>query len=159
MPNAINLLKKDHENVKKLLSDLESTTARGAKKRQQLLDTIESELEVHTRIEEEIFYPAFEQAGRKEDDSELYFEAREEHRLVDDVLPKLKECDPGSTEFGGKATVLKDLVEHHAEEEEKEMFPRMRKLLSNEELEELGERMEERKKQLSKEANGARAVR
>ena len=56
--------------------------------------------------------------------------------------------DAGSVEFGGRAKVLKELIEHHAEEEEKEMFPRAKKLLSQDQLMELGSQMERRKGQL-----------
>lgn len=61
--------------------------------------------------------------------------------MVDLVLPEIKDTDPDSDEFGAKAKVLKDLVEHHAEEEETEMFPRARKLMDREELLRLGAEM------------------
>ncbi len=146
--NAINLLKADHKKVKGLLEDLESTTERGAKKRKKLLDQIETELKVHTSIEEEIFYPAFRDAVRKKEDREMYFEALEEHHVVKGVLPEMKDTDPASEEFGAKSKVLKELVTHHAKEEEKEMFPAAKKVLSDDELEQLGERMQARKEQL-----------
>jgi hypothetical protein len=85
----------------------------------------------------------------KSDDDKMYFEALEEHRAAGDlVLPDLLRTEPSSDEFSGRAKVLKELVEHHAGEEEKEMFPRARKLLDKAELAELGERMRARKKQL-----------
>jgi hemerythrin-like domain-containing protein len=97
-------------------------------------------------IEEEIFYPAFKRAGQKSDDKAMYFEALEEHRAAGElVLPDLLTTDPSSEQFSGRAKVLKELVEHHAEEEEKEMFPRAKKLLSREALAQLGEEMEARK--------------
>lgn len=147
--NAIQLLKDDHKKVRKLLSELESTTTRGIKTRTELLEKIATELRVHARIEEEIFYPAFKAAGEKSDDDKLYFEALEEHRAAGDlVLPDLEKTDPASEQFSGRAKVLKELVEHHAGEEEKEMFPRARALLGDEELRVLGERMMMRKEQL-----------
>jgi hemerythrin superfamily protein len=145
-PNAIQLLKDDHVLVRKLLGELEKTTSRGAKSRVELLARIGRELEVHTTIEEEIFYPAFKAAAKKADDQKLYFEALEEHRAAGDlVLPDLLATDPASDCFGGRTKVLKELVEHHAREEEKDMFPRARALLSPDELKVLGERMRERK--------------
>lgn len=148
--NAIELLKADHEKVRKLLDELSETTTRAAKKRPELLEKIEKELLAHTTIEEEIFYPAFKAAGNGEH-REMYYEAREEHRAVEDlVLPDLKKTDPGSDQFSGRAKVLKELVEHHAEEEEDEMFKAARKALSAEQLRDLGAKMEERKKQLMK---------
>jgi hemerythrin superfamily protein len=147
--NAIQLLKQDHKTVRELLSDLESTTRRASKRRVELLARIAQEIDVHTRIEEEIFYPAFKQAGDKSDDAKLYFEAKEEHRAAGEmVLPDLLKTAPDSEEFSGRAKVLKELVEHHAREEEREMFPRARELFSSAELRELGERMLERKEAL-----------
>ncbi len=139
--DAITLLKEDHEKVRKLLGELEETTERAAAKREKLLAAIEQELKIHTRIEEEIFYPAFRDAAGKKDDKELYYEAIEEHHVVDLVLPEIKDTDVESDQFGAKAKVLKDLVEHHAEEEETEMFPRARKLMDREELLRLGAEM------------------
>jgi hemerythrin superfamily protein len=147
--NAIQLLKDDHQKVRGLLAELESTTARGTKKRTQLLATIGKELRVHTKIEEEIFYPALREAGQKSDDEKMYFEALEEHRAAGElVLPDLEKTTPDSEKFSGRAKVLKELVEHHADEEEKEMFPRARKLLSAAELNALGAQMAARKREL-----------
>jgi len=147
--DAIQLLKADHAEMRELLGELESTTARALKKRRDLIVEIEAKLKAHTTIEEEIFYPAFKRAGEKSDDDKMYFEALEEHRAAGDlVLPDLVKTDPGSEKFSGRAKVLKELVEHHADEEEKEMFPRAKKLLSKDELANLGERMEQRKDEL-----------
>ena len=136
--DAIALLKEDHAKVRALLAKLDETTPRATERREQLLTTITQELKVHTTIEEEIFYPAFRAAVDKQDDKKLYFEALEEHHVVDMVLPEINDTDAGSQEFGAKAKVLKDLVEHHAEEEETEMFPRARKVMDREELMRLG---------------------
>lgn len=153
MPNAITLLKEDHDKVKELLSQLEETTNRGVKTRQELVEKIALELKVHTKIEEDIFYPAFKAAAEKVDDRVMYYEANEEHRLVDFEIPRLRETDPSTDDFSGHAKVLKELVEHHADEEEKEMFPKAKKLLSKEELEEIGAQMEAEKKKLMASAN------
>jgi hemerythrin-like domain-containing protein len=147
--DAITLLKNDHAEMRDLLGQLADTTTRALKKRRELVTEIEAKLKAHTTIEEEIFYPAFKDAGEKGDDDKMYFEALEEHRAAGDlVLPDLVATDPGSEKFSGRAKVLKELVEHHADEEEKDMFPRAKKLLSKDELAELGERLEERKEQL-----------
>jgi hemerythrin-like domain-containing protein len=147
--DAIALLKADHEILRGLLGRLEKTTARSAKGRGELLAKVAANLKAHTTIEEEIFYPAFREAGRKSDDDKMYFEALEEHRAAGDlVLPDLLRTEPSSEKFSGRAKVLKELVEHHAGEEEKEMFPRAKKLLSKDELAELGERLQTRKRQL-----------
>lgn len=147
--DAISLLTEDHRKVRKLLDDLSKTTNRAAKKRADLLAKIAAELEAHTAIEEEIFYPAFKEAGQKSDDAKMFFEAMEEHRAAGElVLPDLLKTDVGSEQFGGRAKVLKELVEHHAEEEEKQMFPRARKLLGKQALQDLGAELEARKKEL-----------
>ena len=146
--NALELLKADHDKVRDLLEQLVNTTERAEKKRPELLARIEKELKVHTQIEEEIFYPAFKKASGKTNDT-MYYEAHEEHRAIEDlVLPDLKKADPSGTQFSGRAKVLKELIEHHAEEEEDEMFSQARKTISERELEELGERMQARKKEL-----------
>ncbi len=150
--DAIQLIKKDHATVRDLLSDLEETTARGAKKRTDLLEKIALEVRVHAQIEEEIFYPAFQDAAETKEDEKLFYEAAEEHAIVHEKLPVLESTDPGTELFSARAKVMKDLIEHHAEEEENEILPRMKELLSQEELVELGERMQERKEELQSEA-------
>ena len=137
--NAIDLLKADHERVKAILNQLSESTERGVKKRTELLAKLEMEISLHTRLEEEILYPAFRKAGGK-DQEIMYHEAKEEHRTVDSlVLPDLKQTSPSTTEFSGRVKVVKELLEHHIEEEESEMFPQARKLLGKALLEELGE--------------------
>ncbi len=147
--DAIQLLKKDHVTVRALLTELEATTARAQKKRVELLAKVDRELKAHTAIEDEIFYPAFKAAGKKSDDQKMFFEAKEEHRAAGDlVLPDLLGTNPASENFSGRAKVLKELVLHHAKEEEKDMFPRAKELMSKEQLVALGERMAARKEEL-----------
>lgn len=148
--NAIDLLKADHEKVKNILSQLSESTDRALKKRVDLLDKLELEITIHTQLEEQILYPAFKEAGGKEQ-AEMYYEAKEEHRTVDSlVLPDLKATDPSTPEFAGRVKVVKELLEHHIEEEETEMFPQAKKLLGKAKLDELGEQMEIMKASLKK---------
>jgi hemerythrin superfamily protein len=150
MASAIDLLKADHQKVKKLLAELVGTTNRAGKTRTKLLAEIKKELQIHTTVEEEIFYPEFKRTDGSEHET-LYHEATEEHRAVDKlVLPDLEKADPTSHAFHGRARVLQELIEHHAEEEEQEMFPKAAKTLSNEQLGDLGRRIEERKRELAK---------
>ncbi|HEV7242734.1 MAG TPA: hemerythrin domain-containing protein [Thermoanaerobaculia bacterium] len=142
--DAVALLKQDHEMLRTLLGSLEKAT--GAR-REKLLSQVEQELKVHTTIEEEIFYPAFREAAKKKDDQVMIYEAYEEHHVVDMVLPGTREGD-NAEDLKAKAKVLKELVEHHADEEEEEMFPRARKTMERAELRELGERMAARRKEL-----------
>lgn len=153
--NAIELLKTDHEKVKGILNQLSESTNRALKKRAELLEKLELEITIHTQLEEQILYPAFKEAGGKEQD-EMYYEAKEEHRTVDSlVLPDLKSTDPSTPEFAGRVKVVKELLEHHIEEEETEMFPQAKKLLGNAKLEELGKEMEVMKASLKKSLSGS----
>lgn len=148
--NAIDLLKADHERVKAILTQLSESTERGVKKRTELLAKLELEISVHTKSEEEILYPAFKEAGGKEQEV-MYYEAKEEHRTVDSfVLPDLKETDPSTPEFSGRVKVVKELLEHHIEEEETEMFPQATTLLGKTKLEELGQQMIDMKAEYKK---------
>jgi hemerythrin-like domain-containing protein len=156
-PDAIAVLKKDHETVRGLLSKLESAAGKNRDKAQQLVTKLDQELKIHTQIEEEIFYPAYRDAVRSKTDKQLYFEAKEEHHVVDLVLPEVTDNEgEANEEFAAKAKVLKELVEHHADEEEKEMFPKARKVLDKSELRELGERLLQRKQELMEEQGGER---
>lgn len=153
--NAIDLLKADHEKVKAILSQLSESTDRALKKRVELVDKLELEITIHTQLEEQILYPAFKDAGGKEQ-AEMYYEAKEEHRTVDSlVLPDLKTTDPSTPEFAGRVKVVKELLEHHIEEEETEMFPQAKKLLGNAKLQELGAEMEIMKASLKKSLSGS----
>jgi hemerythrin superfamily protein len=151
--NAIELLTQDHNNLRAMFEELTTTTARGVKKRTDLVKKIESAIKAHNTVEEEIFYPAFKKAGDGKDDAKMYYEALEEHRAAGDlVLPDLLKTAPDSEKFSGRAKVLKELFEHHAKEEEKEMFKRAKALFSKKMLEELGGQIAERKAGLKKEA-------
>ncbi|MBF8730355.1 MULTISPECIES: hemerythrin domain-containing protein [Pseudomonas] len=153
--NAIELLIQDHETVKKLLEELSSTTERAVKKRSELLARIEQELQIHTALEEQILYPAIKQAGGKEEEK-MYYEAKEEHRTVDSlVLPDLLQTDTGTVEFAGRVKVMKELLEHHIEEEEGELFPTAKKLLGKQALDEMGVAMQAHKKMLKADQNAA----
>jgi hemerythrin-like domain-containing protein len=137
-PDAIQLLTKDHDTVRELLEQLSKTTSRGAAKREQLYQRIAQEVRVHSQIEEEIFYPAYHEAAETQEEEKLFYEAAEEHALVAGVMAELDQGDPSSDVYAAKCKVLKDLIKHHADEEEDEMFPKARKLLGKARLEELG---------------------
>jgi len=152
MPNrmdAISFLRADHDKVRGLLAQLEQTTDRGSR-RKELLTQIADEVSIHATLEEEIFYPSYRDAAKNKEDKQLYQEALEEHHVVDLVLPEIEEIDPSSEVFAAKAKVLKDIIEHHAQEEEKLMFTKAREILKAAELQELGERMQARKAELQR---------
>jgi hemerythrin superfamily protein len=140
--DAITLLKADHDVVKSLLAELESTTERGVKTRTELFARIKDELTVHEIIEEEIFYPELKAHPKAED---IVLEGFEEHHVVDLLLGELSDLAVDDEIWGAKAKVMKENVEHHIEEEEGQMFPKARSVFDKAELTELGERMAARK--------------
>ena len=135
---ATDILKKQHREVKAMFKKMENTD--DARSRKQLMEEITEALELHTRLEEEIFYPAVRGLETRKAE-EMVAEALEEHHVVDLVLKDLPNVDPEDERFEAKMTVLSELVEHHADEEEKEMFKTAQRL-GDEELKALGERME-----------------
>ncbi len=145
--DVFELLKKDHEKVSGIFEKLDATTERGVKTREELFTQLKQELDVHTRIEEEIFYPILKEAKETE---ELTLEAYEEHNVVKQLLTELDELPKDDETWGAKLTVLKENVEHHVEEEEGELFDGAREVLSQEQLEELGARMEASKQEQKK---------
>jgi hemerythrin-like domain-containing protein len=144
--DAISLLEEDHRKMKKLLSELESTTERGVKTREELFATVEDELTVHETIEEEIFYPALKEHPKTK---EIALEAYEEHHVVDMVMAEIEDVPYDDETWGAKFKVMKENIEHHIEEEENEMFKQARQVFEEDELESLGEQMRLRKEQLS----------
>jgi len=140
--DAIALLKADHDKVKKLLDELDSTTERGVRTREQLFSTIKGELTIHEIIEEEIFYPELKAHPKAKD---IVLEGFEEHHVVDLLMSELENLPVDDENWGAKASVMKENIEHHIEEEEGEMFKTARTVFDRQELEDLGRRMEERK--------------
>ena len=136
---ATDLLKKQHKSVKALFKKVDKTE--DGRQRRQLMDQVANELKIHTKIEEEIFYPAVREIGTEKAE-EMIDESLEEHHVVDLVLVELPQVDPEDERFAAKMTVLSELVEHHAGEEEEEMFPMCEKKLGRTRLEELGQQMQ-----------------
>jgi hemerythrin-like domain-containing protein len=137
--DAFELLKTDHKKVAELFDLLE--TASG-KRKLDVFKRIKSELEVHTHIEETIFYPAIE---KPEPTHDLTLEAYEEHKVVKTLLAELSGAKSATDEWQAKAKVLRENVEHHVNEEENELFDKAEDVLSDEEIEALGGRMEAEK--------------
>jgi hypothetical protein len=133
--DAFELLKADHKKVAELFDLLE--TASG-KRKLDVFKRIKSELEVHTHIEETIFYPALEKPEQTHD---LTLEAYEEHNVVKTLLAELSGATSATDEWQAKAKVLRENVEHHVDEEENELFDKADDALTDEEIEALGERM------------------
>jgi hemerythrin superfamily protein len=150
----MDLLKKQHKEVKSLFKKIEKIE--DAKQRRQLMEEISTALQAHTAIEEELFYPAVREVGTKKAE-EMVDEAYEEHHVVKLVLQELPQVDPADERFHAKMTVLSELIEHHVEEEEEEMF-KLAKKIGEDELDDLGEQMQERFQELSGQRGEPRAA-
>jgi hypothetical protein len=141
---ATDLLKKQHREVEGLFKKMEKTE--GAEDRRELMEQITMFLEAHTTIEEEIFYPAVAELETKKAE-EMVNEAFEEHHVVKLVLKELPSVDPEDERFEAKMTVLSELIEHHVEEEEKEMFKLAGKI-EKDEADDIAQRMQTRFEEL-----------
>jgi hypothetical protein len=143
--DALKLLKDDHDKVKKMLDELDQTTERAVKTREELFTKVKAELVVHEAIEEEIFYPALKQHAEAKD---IVLEAFEEHNVVDMVMGEIEQTPFDDEIWKAKFTVMKENLEHHIKEEEGEMFKQARSVFDKERLERLGELMHARKQEL-----------
>jgi hemerythrin superfamily protein len=137
--DALTLLKTDHDKVRALFAQAEKLSDRATTSRRALFDEIDEELTLHTKIEEKIFYPAFRERARRGEERDEVMEAFEEHAVAKRLIKELEKLEPTDERYKAKLTVLIESVEHHAEEEERTMFPMARKLFDETELEELGE--------------------
>lgn len=142
--DALKLLKKDHDQVKKMLKDLEGTTERAVKTREELFGKLKTALTVHEQMEETVIYPAMKEHPKAK---ETILEAYEEHDVVDRVLSELEATPFDDETWHAKLTVMQENLLHHIEEEEKEMFKQARQIFSEDELESLGRQMEQIKSQ------------
>lgn len=145
--NPFTLLKEDHTKFKAMLSEIEATTDRAEKTRAQIFAELKGALVAHEAIEEEILYPAI-RAKAKGEDKDLVLESYAEHHVADLVVAELSELPTTHEMWGAKAKVLQENLEHHIEEEEGELFKTARELLDKDELEQLGDQMASRKREL-----------
>jgi hemerythrin superfamily protein len=139
--NALDLIKDDHERLKKMFKRALQTDDAAA--RGDLLQQIRAELVAHERMEEDIFYPALRSASEKAKD--IVLEGYEEHHVIDLILDEMFNVPEDTDQWTAKLNVLHENLEHHIEEEEGEMFKRARKAMSDETLQELGRKMRQAK--------------
>jgi hemerythrin superfamily protein len=145
--DALELLTADHNRVRGLFKRFKGAEERDdAATKAEVVAKIVEDLTVHTTIEEEIFYPAVTDLDDEVHD--LVTEGIEEHRVAKDLLEQVKGLDADDEEWTAKVKVLIENVEHHAEEEENEMFPKIRSAMASDARDELGQRLEARKKEL-----------
>lgn len=142
--NAIDLLEKDHREVKSLFRKYDKLvqSEAGGEERQALAQQICQELKIHTQIEEEIFYPAAREALPEGD---LVDEATVEHASAKDLIAQIEGDGPDAPLYDAKVTVLGEYINHHVQEEEKEMFPKIRRRMD---IKEVGARLQARKEEL-----------
>lgn len=143
--HALDLLKDDHRTVKDLFEKVRSTES--DEKKLELFAKIKEEIDVHTHIEEEIFYPAVKEAESLED---IVAEGVEEHHQADVLMREIEALSLGSDKLDPKLKVLMESVEHHIREEEEEMFPKVREEFSGAELEDLGKDLKQEKQKFKK---------
>ena len=142
--DAIELLRADHDKVRDLFAQYESASDRQTKR--ELAEEAFVELEVHSQLEENVFYPALEEET-DEEGKKLLAESLKEHQMVTNLIQELRELDQDDQTFDAKFHELIKNVEHHVEEEENDMFPKAEEQLEGE-MEELVEEMQELKQQL-----------
>ena len=140
---AIEMLKEDHDKVKKAFKEFEKLDREDSEAVQQLVQTVCEDLKVHTTLEEEIFYPAAREALEDED---IMNEAQVEHETAKMLIEQLENMGTDDPNYHATFTVLGEYVQHHIKEEEGEMFPQVKK--TDLDLEELGARMKSRKEEL-----------
>jgi hemerythrin superfamily protein len=150
--DAIKMLKKQHREVEALFKELEK--AKSAGPRRKTFEKIADALAIHATIEEKHFYPA----AKKKQTEDMLLESVEEHLQVKRVIADLLELDANDPTFMAKATVLKEDIQHHVEEEEDELFPKVQKLLDDDELEAVAAAMQETAAELQEEGEPRMSV-
>src|SRR5436190_11042378 len=142
--DAVTLLRNDHKAVEGLFKKFEKTGPNAHKTKQELVEKIVEELSIHAAIEEQVLYPAARPAVPDAEDDVL--EALEEHHIVKWTLSELDGMDPADERYTAKVTVLIEGVRHHVQEEEGELFPKLRKAMKRKDLEDLAQALEAAKK-------------
>ena len=144
--NAIELLKDDHDKVSSLFEKVKADEDGDHK---DTFEQIRAELEVHTHIEETIFYPKMKEEG-DEELKDIILEGIEEHHQAKMFLRELSGLVEDSEKFKPKLKVLMEDIEHHVQEEEGKMFPMIEEQFDEYTLQELGSEMEKAKKEFGK---------
>ena len=141
--DALELLIQDHRKVASLMEQCAATQDQA--QCEQLFTQIKTELEMHTQIEESIVYPAFEEYAELAD---LVAESYEEHQQVKDLLQQMGAGTAGGTGFMNQLHELRVDVEHHVDEEENELFPKVRGVFDPSDLQMMADQIEQTKQQM-----------
>jgi hemerythrin superfamily protein len=150
--HAIELLKHQHREVEALFKQMHKATA--GEPRRYLFERIADALVIHATIEEKHFYPSVKERTTEE----ILLESAEEHLAIKRVIADLLQTDPTDETFAAKVKVLEDEVEHHVDEEEETLFPRVERMFDDEALESLGEAMETTQAELLQAGSPRQAV-
>ena len=139
------LLKRDHKKVTGIFDKIEDTTVRAVKTREKLFGQLKEELQVHTEVEERVFYPALQEYDETRD---LIKEARVEHEKVENLLKQIEAVARDSRDFNNLIAELKREVKQHVKEEENEIFPKAKNILDENQIEQLGAQAEDEKEEI-----------
>ena len=141
--DALELLKRDHAEVKKAFKDFEKAKYKDPNARKEFLASICKAIEMHATVEEEIFYPAVRE---KIDEDDLMNEAEVEHNSAKALMAEIEKLSGDDPMLKAHAMVLSEYIQHHVKEEENEMFPKVKRAKLD--LEGLAEQMLQRKEEL-----------
>ena len=139
IPDPTAQLKKEHDRFRVLLEQAKKTTARSSVKREKIFLEFSTLLALHERVEEKVLYLALEDHAETKS---IVLEGVQEHHLADLLVAELKNMDVSDPDWGSKFHVMGEVVEHHLEEEEKKMFPQVKKVLSEKELLKISKKMD-----------------
>ena len=140
--DVFNLLKKDHKEVRQLFKKIEKSSDSAVKLREKTFAQIVKELDMHTAVEEQIVYPRLREIKQFKD---MIGEAYEEHHVANQLIKEIQDLSADKEQWKSKVSVLKEIVEHHVQEEEKELFPKAQKALGKEESKQLGKQVQQEK--------------
>ena len=146
--NALNLLKKDHDSVRTLFSRFERTSKTDLERRNDLLAQLRREIQIHSRAEEEIFYPALKALNGE--GRQLVSQALDDHKDISDLLTQISRLKLTAKNFDDRFEALFEIVDQHVEEEEGEIFRFAEENCSEQQLEDLGRQIQERKRILDR---------
>jgi hemerythrin superfamily protein len=144
--NALEMLKQDHREVETLFKEFEKLEQDGEEAVEQVIATACTELKIHDKLETEVFYPAIREQAQNEEVEDLLNEAEVEHTSVRNLIQTIEGMSASDEKRNAHFTVLMEYVKHHVKEEEKEMFPKLKKL--DIDFGQLGEQMKQRKAEL-----------
>lgn len=148
-------LHEDHDNVSLIFKKIDSMKSKEtAQTHEQLFKELYTELELHAKVEEDVVYPVFK---KYEETRKIVEESVREHKEIDTLLSEIKGMRPDDEKWMGKLGELQRKVEHHVNEEEQQLFPQGRKVISEERLQQLGEAFEKKKEELRGERSGFEA--